>query len=582
MQDCSTGAILDHSTDSAGVIEDAITNAPPGGRIFIKAGTYTFTTINAGTVGAIGTVTASIYNIELYGEGNATDLVAGTNLNSNMIVVDAGGWYIHDLQIDGNRAAQSASGNGAPFMDGISGGGIYYDNNLVVQHCYIHDVKDFGIGVYGNSVKILDNYITNTNANGIQINGIAGGASDYLVEGNSIVGFSDVGISVSGSSPNPAISGALVTDNYVYNGLLGLSPFSVNSGDGIYVGDNGAASNITVSGNQIYNVKGGIVSSPGGSGTIYNTNIALLGNQIHETTSNGMYAQKTTKLSIVDNVLDSVDTSGGGTGQSGINLSNSGVTGAEVVGNTLFSVGTTTNNHGIYVNGPSGTIVEDNFINVTSGNGINVYTPSNNNTITGNHIEETGGAGIAVYASNGNIITSNGVDNPASGKNGITLFNSFGNFIIGNNVSRVTGTGIILSSGCQHNTVQGNDVRGDTTAFADSGSLNVVSGNIGYNPKGHIASPWISTGSLLGDTGGSSTPTNQTTYTVNDSPKLLLVVIGSGWTSAHTLVIQVDGTQVISTNAPAGNTVYTFNLNPGQTFCIQYQAALATFVVSGE
>ncbi len=111
-----------------------------------------------------------------------------------------------------------------------------------------------------------------------------------------------------------------------------------------------------------------------------------------------------------------------------------------------------------------------------------------------------------------------------------------------------------------------------------------MEGNGNYNPQGSITNAFYTTTNVIIDGGGNSaTPTNMTAMTVVGSPKMISVTIGSAWTSTHTLVIKIDGTQVVSLKAAiSAGTVYTFTLAPGETFYIQYQTSEATFVVSGE
>jgi len=125
---------------------------------------------------------------------------------------------------------------------------LWDSNNDVIERTYIHDEKTYGIQATGQNIKILDNAVVNSNANGI----ILYGGSDYLVEGNTVDGSSDVGISISGQSSTVTISNVLCTDNTILNTILDVSPYGVNSGDGIITGDNGiAGGNITISNNYI-------------------------------------------------------------------------------------------------------------------------------------------------------------------------------------------------------------------------------------------------------------------------------------------------------------------------------------------
>jgi len=276
------------------VINDAIA-ASSGGKVYIEAGTYTFTTLPIGGVGAIGT--SSVSNVELYGAGSSTVLQAGTNLNGGIIYVQSGGgWYIHDLQINGNRASQSASGASTPYQTGIA---LYESSNDVIEHVYIHDEKTYGISSdAGSSNQILDNQVANSDANGI----IMYGGSNHLVQGNVVNGASDVGISISGTNDNgnAPITNALCTQNTASNVNLDVSPFGQNSGVGIMVGDNGYATTITVSDNQISVASFGVSSDPY-SGT--NVDVTISGNTIQSTTVDGVYAEATTGITIENNLF---------------------------------------------------------------------------------------------------------------------------------------------------------------------------------------------------------------------------------------------------------------------------------------
>jgi hypothetical protein len=109
--------------------------------------------------------------------------------------------------------------------------------------------------------------------------------------------------------------------------------------------------------------------------------------------------------------------------------------------------------------------------------------------------------------------------------------------------------------------------------------------NAHYNPIGTISNPFDNKAGLnINDTGGgSATPANKTALTVVGSPKLIVMTIGAAWTATHTLVIQIDGTQVVSLKAAiSAGTVYSFSLAPGETYYVQYQSGQATWVVSGQ
>jgi len=263
-QYCAGGAILDYSTDAAGVIDDAIGNLTFGGIIFIKSGTYTLTTgrISLGNFfggaeyAALGST--SVSNIEITGEGNATVLTAETNLNHAMIGTNGvSGWYIHNLQINGNRAKQNASAGSPPYLMCVL---FYGGNSMTVSNLYVHDCKTDGIWVgYSSYDTIESNLVVNSNSNGITLNSAKYGR----IFDNTVNGSSDIGIDVSGGSTGFSQDN-IVRGNQVLNGNLDVSPFpGANSGWGIAVGDTGYANESIISQNIVDGAKYGLVSVPG-------------------------------------------------------------------------------------------------------------------------------------------------------------------------------------------------------------------------------------------------------------------------------------------------------------------------------
>jgi len=554
MQDCSTGQILFHSANAAAVINDAISNLTSGGKILIKAGTYTFTTATIGSspnFAAIGTTTVA--NIELYGEGNATVLTEGSNLNAAAVIGVNGpsGWYIHDLQINGARSQQSASGATGWGLDGIWVSG----NDETIEHCYVHDDKTFGIVVGGGSnEQILYNWVLNNNANGIQLNPPSEGS---VIQGNIVNGASDVGISISGGTT--PISSVLCYGNTVENVNLGVSPFGLNTGMDILAGDNGVATSITVSMNQVYGGKVGIDSAPFG-GT--NLGILISDNAVHSTTSNAIMGSATNGLSISGNLID---ISSGYSVQVYSSDADVAISGNQIYGNIADFIDTNTaanvlisgnqlEGTGAYISGASVQFVD----NTVTGAGVALNAGTSNSLVTGNYI----------YTNPSNYQLGLYVDGPLT--------------TVSNN-RIVSYSGIYIDSGATYLSVQGNDFRGCSQIF---GGIQTQTGliflnNKGYNPRGKIVSPFVSSSDTILDSGSAATLVNATTMTVWESPKIITVITGN-YTSAYTLVIQIDGTQVLSITNPAANSVYSFQLQPGETFYCQYHTSQTTFVVSGE
>jgi parallel beta-helix repeat protein len=384
------------------VINDAIA-ASSGGSVYIEAGTYTFTTLPQ-TYNAIGS--SSVSNVQLYGADNSTILQAAANLNGGIIGLSGvNGWYIHDLEINGNAASQSLGGASSPYQTGI---GTDESSNDVIEHCYIVNEKTYGIYFQGGSSdQVLYNEVADSWANGI----ILYGTSNSLVEGNTVNGASDVGISISGtSSSSTSIENVTATENSVYNIDLGESPFGANSRVGIMVGDNGADEDITVSANQVFN--GGICIDPY-SGT--NVNILVSGNTIYPTDGDNIYATDTSGLTISNNVITVT------AGYTAIYI-DVGVTGLVETNNTINGV-------------------------TTTGTTTSPSTTQTGQTLTTNVLSGSGS------------VSPNYLD-----------------------------TGVKMPI--------------------------MIENNTGYNPRGHIASPFVSSGDYILDSGSSGTPVNATTMTV--------------------------------------------------------------------
>ncbi|MGD0424207.1 MAG: right-handed parallel beta-helix repeat-containing protein [Candidatus Bathyarchaeia archaeon] len=439
MQGCSTGALLFNSTLAANVIDDAIGNLTAGGKLFIKAGTYTFTTtpinMGSGNVAAVGTT--SVSNIELFGEGNSTILSAGVNMNGMVIGVHGGGgWYIHDLQINGNRVSQSASGTGTPQLNGIY---LALSNNDVVERCYVHDNKGVGIAVGGTSERILNNYIANNNANGIILNS----GSDYVIQDNIVNGASDVGISISGLSSGP-VSNVICTENIVSNINLGISPWGGGSGIGITVGDQGYGVNVTISLNRIYETTNAIESAPLLSPFYGNDEHVLIsGNQIHSASSHGIHAESTTDLSILGNVIDYVANYG---------IWTSMITGLSIKDNTITNI-TFATGTGIYI-----------------GSSLTEYATVSGNLVIGAYY------GIYDYQVAYALIGNNHVEGGQS-----QIYTSGGNTsIVRNNLLNALNYAIKLDTGSDHSSAIGNTIylaAGNKIGIVVNGLNCVVSGN---------------------------------------------------------------------------------------------------------
>jgi parallel beta-helix repeat protein len=208
--------------------------------------------------------------------------------------------------------------------------------------------------------------------------------------------------------------------------------------------------------------------------------------------------------------------------------------------------------------------------------------------VTGNVVAGSGVSGsgtlaqgiLVSFSSSVGVISSNTVLGDAT--TGIYLTGSVTNTTVIGNVVKVVETAINEDSSSDYNLITGNYVMGWTSnAILFTGIHDAVMNNPGYNPKGHMTSPFDTTNNLMADSGSSATPNNATITRIVGSPKLIMVIIGS-WTAGHTLVIQIDGAQVVSVVAPSPGTTYSFYLYPGETFYCQYQSGQTTFAISAE
>ena len=524
----STGAIDYLGSEPAAVIFNAINALSNGGKIFIKAGTYVLNSLPVmlgGDAGNAAIGSTSISGIELCGEGTASHLQLGTNQNGTVIgILNVNNWYIHDLQVDGNREFQSGWGMHPELM----GMNLYNTTNTVVQNCYVHDCKTYGIQVYGNACRVLGNYVANSNANGIILYGCTG----TIVKGNVVNGASDVGLDVSGGQPKPTID-ILCEGNVVTNVNLGVSPWSLNTGIGMMVGDNGPASQVTVKDNIVDTCSGwGIYSGPGSGGTNYD--LIFEGNQVYNC-KGGISGGSTTRWTIKGNTIDT--TSANNDLGDGVNIASSVVNGT-VEGNTTYNTGYA----GIFT-GASGVKIIGNTVVMTSSPPDYVYAinvEADNCMIANNEVDLTG-----AKATIGAIYTGNSYGTIS------------GNRCLGNATSLQT-LGLLMYG--DHNVVIGNSFRNFAGAwsFADNGVDNYISGNHGFNPLNQIKDTINTSNNTIGTNGtGGASPVASTDYTAQ-GPNLIVNVTGGTGASitvkdgAGNMILSALGTPLLGQRLPFG------------------------------
>jgi len=449
----TTGKIDYSGTNAGTIINEAISALTNGGKIFIKAGTYTLT----------ATLAPTTSNIELCGEGFASILKLGNSINNrNLQLLGVSNWHIHDLAFDGNRANQDQSvDSNSQSCYVIQLGNA---NHITIDHCYIHDARNMGINTFTcNDINIYDNYVQNCDSNGITIaNG--SGSSVAKIMRNTVDGTSDVGISV-----QIAIQ-VTVSDNCTLNSFLGLSAYGVNSGYGIDIEGTGNQ-NITIADN---NLNGAGISLVG-----TNTDTKIRGNNIYNLQGtgqgqSGIYIQYGTQLTVEDNAIDTNQHFG----PYGIATGANGYRGLSIIGNTINNL----NGVGINVVSATDLILSDNsFYNISNYPAIYI-SDCTGVTMNNNIIDTTVGAAAGIQLGNYN----------GSGSDYLT--------ITGNQI---------------RNSQNNNQILIDTGPNG-VGPHTIFTNNLGSNPVGLISQPFGTASIGLGGTGATPFPSTDYTANGSD------------------------------------------------------------------
>ena len=520
-----TAGTVDYSgTDAGSVIQSAINALTNGGRVLLRAGTYT---VNS-------TVTPTVSNVELCGEGDSTILAAKNGLNNPVIFVRSlSNWKIHDLQINGNRSNQTSNSTTCY--------GIRYLStaNCRVYDCYVHDCMTFGIAAeICSSVWIGNNLVVNCNANGINLFASTGGD----VSNNIVNGASDNGISLSGGEEYGDQPGYDYTcsANMVSGINLGVSPYGLNTGHGIQIGDNGSVRRATVSGNTVESVAGcGVLVETYTGYTSYD--IAIVNNSIYNSASHGVYTLGVTGVTISGN---SIDTTGG----AGVQF-NTGTANVVLSGNAVSN----TRSHGMFCTGSSPLTITGNVFKSIGAYG--VYTVIAQSLIANNSFNTVTNCGIYVGAADctveGNLLGSVS----GTGSAGIVL-NIAGNncVVIGNIIPTATIGIYVQANSC---VVKDNQTAGTNS---DVGVGNSVTGNAGWNPLNKINSMLNSTSNTIGTNGSTGTPAASTDYVVQGAP---ITVIWSGGSGVNVTIKDGGGNIVISSATSPQRLPYGWKINFG-------------------
>lgn len=193
----------DGTADDVG-IQAAIDSLPSGGgKVVLSEGTFTLAAL-------IDLTTRS--DVEIEGVGWATILKMGDGVDAAGVL--GGGAvsriYLHDFQIDGNRA-NNTLGNGLRFLTGTAAdcrierlyihdadqrGMSITGDRFHVSHCFIKDCDNAGIGLNSGAdgCIIIDNEISSCDGDGIFV-----GSAQCTIAGNKCHENSDTGINIGGT-----------------------------------------------------------------------------------------------------------------------------------------------------------------------------------------------------------------------------------------------------------------------------------------------------------------------------------------------------------------------------------------------
>jgi hypothetical protein len=315
----------------------------------------------------------------------------GNNVAAQIFVsVASGNVTIKGLTVDGtgNNIAGCGPSPSTPWLSGIwyhNSSGTITDNT--VRNQYQTDYTDYG-GCQ----------------NGLAVNVESLGGNTVVISNNSVRAYQKNGITASGNAPTPGGPAVTITNNYV----VGLAATAMNwpltgaAENGILVGY-GATGSITAN-----TVNDNIWAQD--LNTTYN------GNCPQCNAASGILVFASTDITVTTNEVGSsqygiaIETDGTGYCAGGASCGvadGATVTGNKVVGTQIFdaidlcSNGNTAKTNSLYGNTESGVHVDD-----TCSNSTLAITSGNNNTVTGNTINEAC-AGVLTGTGSGNTVSPN-------------------------------------------------------------------------------------------------------------------------------------------------------------------------------
>lgn len=343
------------------------------------------------------------------GGANAADTDANIvyDTNTNGISINGGSGN----KVTGNDVNDTT-------LDGIA---LNTTANVTVSANNVHDLAGRGIYATGLSKNangenfISNNFVDSTGNNGIHLEGksahvnvignFIGTAKDSTISGDGIYGRNLENSAIKGNT----ITNTLHTADNNGSGVQLIAAFNT---------DIGGASSTDADANHIYGTGWDGVRVEGGG------NLKVQGNDISDVTRTGVFGGNVDKLDITNNVIN------GANEKYGVDIS----------GGWKISV---TNND-----------IDNTFLDGISIYGTTYFRPNNTYTVSGNHVDTTGGSGIVLnnVVSNiasgivtGNFVGLNGGEDNI-GADGVQVLSSSGVVVTANQITNTAGNGIYTNA----------------------------------------------------------------------------------------------------------------------------------------
>ena len=435
-QNCNTGAIDYSGTSAATVIQSAINALSSGGKVFIKAGTYTITS---------NIKPAS--NVVVQGEGmNNTILkVSGTN----------GVWIKNDATAMSNFSIMDMTLDGSSTSNALVNFNSNADNFNIIR-CYLKSSASFlafHVGNVENSIFdgtgnvgtndllagfVANSHITNNVFKNAPQEGLTSGSTaNATITGNQFISIGTKAISLesSGKIQNVVIADNVFRGSGTYDVQLFNSGFPIgnitianNIGQsGVTIGQNGASNYNTVIGNKFafISVSNGVdntisnnyLSGGTGNGAIVlfsgSSKSRVIGNLIYNASQNGIWVQASNYNTIIGNFIDSPGLGAANT-YDGIQLLTSGLaTNNNIIsGNTILAA-TGITRYGINVNSGTNHIITGNDLTGTFAT-------------SGLNLAGSGPGGDIVKFNKGFVTENRGTGTIASGTTSVVINHGLG------------------------------------------------------------------------------------------------------------------------------------------------------------